>query len=80
MIKIPKITTLKVMRIQHGMTQSDLAGKLNVATSSIGGFERGENPIRKEMAEKIATILGEDLSTIFNKHKRLKDKYVARGA
>lgn len=78
MKKISKITRLRRQRIALNMSQRELGEKVGVATSSIGGYERGENPLSRSMAIKMAEALGLSLEALFSPHKSLKDKFIAK--
>lgn len=78
MKKLVKITTMKKRRIETGYSQSELAGKIGVAVSSVGGYERGENPITFSVAQKIGVELKLPLEKLFKPHKKLKNKFIAR--
>lgn len=77
MKKIAKLTRMKKLRITLKLTQAEMASKVGVAISSIGGYERGENPLDKPMVDKISEILGKDVKDLFVPHKKLKDKFLA---
>lgn len=49
---------LKTIRNKAGLTQDQLATKLNVATSTIKNWEQGRAKIHSLMAEGIKTKLG----------------------
>ena len=57
MKKIVKITEMKRRRVELGISQAIMATSLDLAISTIGGYERGENPVSKKAQEKIASIL-----------------------
>ena len=44
-------------RLKAGMTQAELAGKLNVRQNMISDYERGKRRITRSMAERMAKIL-----------------------
>jgi transcriptional regulator with XRE-family HTH domain len=46
--------------------------------SSIGGYERGENPLSEDMAVKLAQALGVSKDALFVAHKKLKNKWFAK--
>lgn len=71
MKKIVKITQMKKKRIELGLSQSDLAKVLKVATSTIGGYERGDNPVKAECQDKIAQVLKTSKSEIFKNSKTI---------
>lgn len=78
MKKLSKITVLKKRRIALGLSQKDLATKVGVAVSSIGGYERGENPLSGELVGKISQELNTPKEALFSPHKKLKGKWLAK--
>lgn len=78
MKKLHKTTVLKKRRIAYKLSQGDLAAKVGVAVSSIGGYERGENPISSETANHIARSLESTTESLFKPHPKLKGKYIAK--
>ena len=78
MKKITRITALKKRRISLGMAQKDLADKVGLATSSIGGYERGENPLSDVIASKLSEALQTQKESLFSPHKKLKNKWIAK--
>lgn len=78
MKKLTRTTTLKKRRIALRLSQGDLALKVGVAVSSIGGYERGENPLSEEIAGKIAQALDCQVGLLYKSHKKLKNKLVAK--
>jgi transcriptional regulator with XRE-family HTH domain len=78
MKKLSKITVLKKQRISLGFSQKELASKVGVAVSSIGGYERGENPLCDEISFKISQELKTTRDGLFSPHKKLKGKWIAK--
>jgi transcriptional regulator with XRE-family HTH domain len=78
MKKITRITLLKKRRVALGLAQRDLAEKVGLAVSSIGGYERGENPLSGEVSSKLAEALDTQRESLFSPHKKLKNKWVAK--
>jgi transcriptional regulator with XRE-family HTH domain len=78
MKKIAKVTIIKKRRISLGFSQKALADKVKLAISSIGGFERGENPISDEIANELSIVLGMKKESLFIPHKKLKNKWIAK--
>lgn len=78
MKKIVTITNMKKKRIELKMSQGDLAAKVGLALSSIGGYERGDNPMDEVIAKKLSSILKDDISSLFAAHKKLKGKFFAK--
>lgn len=56
---------LKVLRLEKGLTQSELAEKAAINTNYYAKVERGEATASVPMLEKIAEVLGVDISEIF---------------
>lgn len=50
--------TLKIMRTNAGLTQSQLAAKVGIAKQNYNSLERGTRPISMMMAKKLADALG----------------------
>ena len=71
-------TFMKKRRITMNITQEFIASELDMAISSVGGIERGDNPAKKAIADKIASILNTPISTLFKPHATLDNKFVAR--
>jgi transcriptional regulator with XRE-family HTH domain len=78
MKKLHKTTILKRRRIALKLSQGELAAKIGVAVSSIGGYERGENPISAQAALFISQALDTKIETLFKNHPKLKGKYIAK--
>ena len=76
MKKLRPPSNMKVRRITMGLSQEYIASKLGMAISSVGGIERGDNPAQKDVAERVAGILGTKVSTIFKPHPTLKERFV----
>lgn len=52
---------LEGARLKAGITQAELAQKLNVRQNMISDYERGKRRISKAMAERLAKALGIDV-------------------
>ena len=78
MKKLSKLTLLKKRRVTLGLAQKDLADKIGVAVSSIGGYERGENPLSEDVALKLSQALGVSKEALFLPHKKLKNRWIAK--
>jgi transcriptional regulator with XRE-family HTH domain len=78
MKKIVKITNMRKKRIELKLSQSDLASKLGLAVSSIGGYERGDNPLDESIAQRLSKVLETDVKSLFLAHKKLKGKFLAK--
>lgn len=71
-------TLLRQRRVQNGDSQADLAAKLGLTTTTFGDMERGKRPVKKEVAEKIAQLIGSSVHFLFNEHEKSKNKVVAK--
>jgi transcriptional regulator with XRE-family HTH domain len=50
---------IKLARVEHGLTQTDLAEKLEMSISSVAAYERGERPrFSRRMASALEEALG----------------------
>lgn len=78
MKKLHKTTVLKKRRIALKLSQGDLAAKVGVAVSSIGGYERAENPITEKVADYLSDALSTDKKVLFKPHPKLKGKLIAK--
>lgn len=78
MKKLVKITAMKKRRIEAGYSQGYLAEKIGSAISSVGGYERGENPLDIEISKKISQELAFSFEKLFKPHRKLKNKFIAR--
>ena len=67
MDKLPKhvANTLRAARLAKGMTQEELAGRLDMATESISHFERGVTMPSLKTIAAAARSLDVDLSDLF---------------
>lgn len=78
MKRITKLTLIKKRRIDMKLTQQFVGSQLGVATSSVGGFERGDNPISSEIAEKLSKLLLWPKDKLFSPHPKLAKRYIAK--
>ncbi len=53
-----QFNNLKIFRMKEGLTQEDIAGKLNVSRQSVAKWERGESLPDLESCIKLAEIFG----------------------
>lgn len=53
-----RVKELRKERLSCGLTQRDIAERLNVKQSAVSMWETGESNPRADMLPKIATILG----------------------
>jgi transcriptional regulator with XRE-family HTH domain len=56
---------LRKIRRERELSQEALARKARIAQTSISQYERGERPVPKRVAERLARILRADVSTLF---------------
>jgi DNA-binding XRE family transcriptional regulator len=78
-------TVLRQKRIQKGFSQSDMAAKAELTTTTYGDVERGKRPVKKTIAETISGLIGSSTQSLFEAHhsesgKALKDKLLAKKA
>lgn len=57
--------TLRSLRIQNGLTQTDLAKLLNVDTGSVGAWEKGTHKPNPKRIPQLAEVLGVTPRKIF---------------
>jgi putative transcriptional regulator len=62
--------TLKTLRKKHGLTQEELAKKMNVARTTIMMIEAGKMTPSFEKADKIACFFDTPIEEIFPAYKR----------
>ena len=58
---------LKGLRIKSGLTQQEMADKLNISRSSIGMYENGEREPSFELLEIIADYFNVDMNYLLGK-------------
>ena len=65
--KLPKILGKRIQRIRKstGLTQEELAEKVNVSRAYIGYIEQARNTPSLELLEKIAKVLRVDIKDLF---------------
>ncbi len=65
--KLPKVLGKKIQkkRNERGLTQEELADKVNVSRAYIGYIEQGRNTPSLEVVEKIARVLRTPISSFF---------------
>lgn len=56
--KMTPVKALKIMRTNAGLTQKQLADKIDIAKQNYNSLERGSRPISMMMAKKLADALG----------------------
>lgn len=57
----------KELRIKSGLTQQEMADKLNISRSSIGMYENGEREPSFELLETIADYFNVDMNYLLGK-------------
>lgn len=55
---------IKNAREKNGLSQRDLAGKLNITQAAVSQFENGKNPPKIDTLLKISSALGVDINTL----------------
>ncbi len=63
---------IKLVRQSKGLTQEEVAEKLNMSVSGYGDIERGDSDLKLSKLEKIADLFGLSINDLFN----LNDKGV----
>lgn len=61
--------TLKIMRVNAGLTQAQLAKKVGLAKQNYNSLERGARPISMLMSKKLADALGTSYLMFFRENK-----------
>ena len=61
--------TLKIMRINAGLMQAQLAQKVGLAKQNYNSLERGARPISMLMSKKLADALGTSYLMFFRENK-----------
>jgi transcriptional regulator with XRE-family HTH domain len=56
---------IRIFRIQRGMSQSDLAGKVGVAFQQVQKYEKGINRVGASRLSRIAAVLGVSIGELF---------------
>ena len=69
---------IQTMRNSMGLTQEQLADRLNIATSTVGNIERGSKGISVDLAVEISVVLDVSLDYLVlgRKRKTLSPKEV----
>ena len=69
---------IQTMRYSMGLTQEQLAERLNIATSTLGNIERGSKGISMDLAVEISIVLDVSLDylLLLRKRKTLSQKEV----
>ncbi len=58
-------TNLKVLRVERGLTQEDLAAQVGVVRQTIAYLERGEYMPSLGLAHKLAQLFGQPIEQVF---------------
>ena len=61
-------SVFKNLRIKSGLTQQEMASRLNISRSSIGMYESGEREPSFELLEAIADYFNVDMNYLLGKH------------
>lgn len=61
---------LKVLRVKHHLTQSEMAKVLNITTSTLSHYENGLRVPNVELLIEIEKLLDEDIHIIIGDHYR----------
>ena len=64
-----KMIKIKELRLSVGLTQSELAEKLNVLQSTVARWESGDNTPRTEKLPELAEILKCTIDDLFDTRK-----------
>jgi DNA-binding XRE family transcriptional regulator len=56
--------TIRELRDKLGLTQQDLAVKLDISVSTVASMESGRHEPRLELARKLAAVLGVSMDAI----------------
>ncbi|MHB8783767.1 MAG: helix-turn-helix domain-containing protein [Desulfobacteria bacterium] len=56
---------LRKIRRERELSQEALARKARIAQTSVSQYERGERPVPRRVAERLARILRTDVQTLF---------------
>lgn len=66
MLYIPKDSGLRIQKLrrQSGMTQEQLAGKVNISTSTLGKIERGIQSPSIDLMVELSSLFGVSLDYI----------------
>ena len=70
--RIDPAKALKIMRVNAGLTQAQLAQKVGLAKQNYNSLERGGRPISMLMSKKLADALGTSYLMFFRENKSRK--------
>lgn len=65
---------ISLLRMRKNMRQVDLAKNLDITEPTFSQIERGKRPVKRDVANKIASTLGVTIAKIFTQQKK---KFVA---
>lgn len=68
---------IKLLRKQNGLTQSELAKRLNVASTSVSSWERGANKPLMDKIEVMAQMFGVPLSYFFRNAEHTISNFIS---
>ena len=72
--------TLRALRVNYGLTQTQLANTLGVSRYAIESYEIGRSIPNAENVRKIVNLFGVDINSIFfGSHLSLKDRISTGG-
>ena len=72
-----KPSFLRLVRLNKGLDQEDIAKRLKISTSAWGAIERAKQPVKSKDAEAIAKIFGRPVKFFF-KEPDNKGKCIAK--
>jgi transcriptional regulator with XRE-family HTH domain len=68
---------LKILRVERGMKQDDLAKKLGILQTSIGGYEAGKNLPRPDVLVKISKLFNVSLDYLLGlEDSKRRDEFI----
>lgn len=68
-------TRLRQLRVASQCSQDKMADQVEYSHTSYGEIERGRRPVRRETAERLATLLHSKVELLFNQRDK---KFVAK--
>ena len=72
MKQIRRLTRLKLIRLQSGLSQSEVAKKISLAQSRLSVFENGQIDPSPKQKKKIAKVFGLSVEELFEPDEELK--------
>lgn len=67
-----RLTRLKLIRLQSGLSQSDVARKIKLAQSRLSVFENGQFSPSQKQKRKLAKVFGLSVEELFEPDEELK--------